>query len=213
MRPVPRLLRAFRFPWRSRGDIVRDVDDELEFHLAMRAQELENNGVAPDEARRQAVEQFGDLEGTRRSLSSAGERGEHASRIAAALAGVGREATRALRSLRRRPGFAICAVAVLALSVGATVVVFSLLDALVLRDLPVREPSRVVRVGERPPPDAQWTMQTVRLAVLDSWQQNAASLQGVAGYVDSQFTWQARKGPSKSRAAPSWETSSRCLAP
>jgi putative ABC transport system permease protein len=197
MRPVPRLLRAFRFPWRSREDIRRDVDDELEFHLAMRAKELERGGLTPDEARRLALERFGDLEGTRRSLSGAVERSERLSRAAATLVSVGREAARAVRSLRRRPGFAICAVPVLALSVGATVVVFSLLDALLLRDLPVREPSRVIRVGERPPPDAQWTMQTVRLAVLDSWQRNAASLEGVAGYVDSQFTWNGPEGPEQ----------------
>lgn len=197
MRPVPRFSRAFRFPWRSRDDILRDVDDELRFHLAMCAQELEHDGRTPDEARREALERFGDFEGTRRSLSSAGERGEQVSRVAAALVSVGREAARALRSLRRRPGFAICAVTVLALSVGAAVVVFSLLDALVLRDLPVREPSRVIRVGERPPPDAQWTMQTVRLAVLNSWRSSAASLEGVAGYVDSQFTWQGPEGPEQ----------------
>jgi putative ABC transport system permease protein len=197
MRPVPRLLRAFRFPWRSREDVLRDVDDELEFHLAMRAQELQREGLALDEARRQALEQFGDFEGTRRSLRSAGERGDRVSHASAALESIGREAICAARSLKRRPGFAICAVAVLALGVGAAVAVFSLVDTLVLRDLPVREPGRVIRVGERPPPDAQWTMQTIRLDVLESWQRSSTSLAGVAGYVDSQFTWQGPDGPEQ----------------
>ena len=197
MRTVRQLRRAFRFPWRSAGDIRRDVDDELEFHLAMRAKDLERSGLSPAAAQREALKQFGDLERTRRALSASGERGERAKRVTTALESAWRETVHAARSLRRKPGLTICAVAVLAVSVGATVAVFSLVDALVLRGLPVRDPSRVVVVGERPPPDAQWTMQTVRLAALETWEKNAGSLDGVAGYVDSQFTWRGPDGPEQ----------------
>jgi predicted permease len=185
MRLFRRPPRAFRFPWRSPDDIRRDIDDELQFHLAMRARDLEGKGLSPDEALREALRQFGDLERTRRTLSAAGERGERALRVATALERAWCEAAHAFRSLRRRPGFLICSVVVLAVSLGANVVVFSLFDALVLRDLP------------RPPPDAQWTMQTVRLAVLEAWEKNATSLDGAAGYVDSQFTWEGPEGPEQ----------------
>ena len=52
----------FQFPWRSRRQIARDVDTELAFHLDMRVTELVAAGVSADEARRQAVTEFGDLE-------------------------------------------------------------------------------------------------------------------------------------------------------
>lgn len=197
MRLGRRVSIAFRFPWRSSADIRRDIDDELEFHLAMRAKDLERNGLSPRAAQSEALKQFGDLEQTRHSLSAAAEQGERARRFIAALESIWRETARAFRSLWRKPGLAICAVAVLAVSVGATVVVFSLIDGLVLRELPIRDPSRVVVVGERPPPDAQWTMQTVRLAALEAWEESATSLDGVAGYVDARFTWRGPEGPEQ----------------
>ena len=60
-RPRP----SFRFPWRSRADIAREVDAELAFHLDMRVRELVAGGMNADDARRAAAAEFGDLEGTR----------------------------------------------------------------------------------------------------------------------------------------------------
>ena len=52
--------------WRRRPEVVRDeVDEELRVHLEMRIDELRAAGLSPEAARRQAVRQFGDLEGTR----------------------------------------------------------------------------------------------------------------------------------------------------
>ena len=197
MGPVRDRRRTFRFPWRSADDIRRDVDDELEFHVAMRTQELEAGGLSSEEARREALRQFGDLETTRRSLSAAGEREERVLHLVKIFDVACRGVSRACRSLWRKPGFAFASTALLALSVGATVVVFSLLDAMLLRSLPVRDPSDVVTVGERPPPDAQWTMQTVRLSVLEAWEQSALTLEDAAGYADSQFTWLGPDGPER----------------
>jgi putative ABC transport system permease protein len=51
---------------RRRPDAVRDeVDEELRVHLEMRIEELRSKGLSPEDARRQAVRQFGDIEGTR----------------------------------------------------------------------------------------------------------------------------------------------------
>ena len=52
---------------RRRPEAIRDeVDEELRVHLEMRIEELRAKGLSPDDARRQAVRQFGDIEGTRR---------------------------------------------------------------------------------------------------------------------------------------------------
>lgn len=57
--------RFFRFPWRSRAVIARDVDTELAFHLDMRIAELRARGVSEADAQAQAAAEFGDVEFTR----------------------------------------------------------------------------------------------------------------------------------------------------
>ena len=53
----------------------------------------------------------------------------------------------AARTLRRSPGFLACAVLTLALGIGANTAIFSLIDALMLRSIPVREPSRLIQIS------------------------------------------------------------------
>ena len=59
------LRRIFRFPWRTGGQIEHEVDAELRFHLDRRTEELVEQGMTPEAARREAVRQFGDLAYTR----------------------------------------------------------------------------------------------------------------------------------------------------
>ena len=96
-----RWLREFRFPWRSDVDVRREVDEELDFHLALSAEDLERDGLDPAAARREAARKFGDVEATRRELASHGWRAERASRAWAALDALYRDVAYALRSLRR----------------------------------------------------------------------------------------------------------------
>jgi putative ABC transport system permease protein len=60
------MRRVFRFPWRTAAQVAADVDDELQFHLDMVAQELADDGWPSEAARAEAVRRFGDLETTRR---------------------------------------------------------------------------------------------------------------------------------------------------
>jgi hypothetical protein len=192
-----RWLREFRFPWRSDLDVRRDVDEELDFHLALSVEKLERNGLDPAAARREATRQFGDVEATRRELASHGWRAERASRAWAALDALYRDVAYALRSLRRNAKFSVAAILVLALGIGSSAAVFAVLDTVVLRPLPLREPERLLAIGVQPPPDAQWTMQTVRLAVLQQWQANADSFERLDGYTTPQLTWRGPEGPER----------------
>ena len=62
------------------------------------------------------------------------------------FAAVGRDAVFALRAIRRSPAFAAAATITLALSVGATTAVFGVVDAILIRPLPVADPDRLVSV-------------------------------------------------------------------
>jgi putative ABC transport system permease protein len=192
-----RWLREFRFPWRSNFDVRREVDEEIDFHLTLSAEDLERNGLDSAAARREAARKFGDVAATRRELASHGWRAERTSRAWAALQALYHDVSYALRSLRRNLKFAVVAALVLALGIGSSAAVFAVLDTVVLRPLPLREPGRLLTVGVQPPPDAQWTMQTVRLAVLKQWQANADSFERLDGYTTPQLTWRGPEGPER----------------
>jgi predicted permease len=145
----PRKKRLFRFPWRTAGQIGAEVDEEIGFHLEMRAAELERRGMTAHAAREQALAEFGDVDGTRAFCREMDLRDERRTRLADRLEGVLQDARFAARSLRKTPGFTAAAAVTLALGVGATTAVFSVVDAFLLRPLPVAAPERLVTLEVR----------------------------------------------------------------
>jgi predicted permease len=143
------MKRLFRFPWRTASQIRDEVDAELEFHLAMRAEELERRGLSAADARRETRERFGDVEGTRRTLSRYGENTERQTRLRGLVDDFWRDTRYAWRSLRRSPGFTAVAVVVLALGIGVNSAMFNLTDLLLLRTVQVADPERVVAIYAR----------------------------------------------------------------
>ena len=126
----------------SRAD--RELDAELQSHLQLHIDDHMRSGMSPTQARRAALIALGGLTQTaeayrdRRGLPS--------------LAALGRDVRFGMRSLMRRPGFAIAAVVVLALGIGANSAIFTLVNAVVLRPLPFADADRIVRIWQTPPP-------------------------------------------------------------
>ena len=127
---------------RGRARIDDEVEQEIRFHLESRTDELEAAGLSRNEARRQAHREFGSLNVARDDSRAAWQ----LRWLDDALA----DLRYAVRTLRRSPGFVITVVLSLALGIGATSAVFTALDAVLWRPLPVADPDSVVLLSAVP---------------------------------------------------------------
>jgi predicted permease len=143
-----RLGRLFRRTWRDDQALVSELDEELAFHLDMRTEELVADGLSPREARCRAEDELGGLGRTRRALLASDRRIERRRHLAEWLREVGGDLRLAGRGLAKSPGFTLAVTLSLALGIGANTAVFSLLDALLLKRLPVAAPDRLVAIGD-----------------------------------------------------------------
>ena len=143
MTNMPIWRRYLRF---IRDDVDADVDDELRFHLEMRQRDFEARGLSPDDARRAARSRFGDVAGVEQALRTHDHRRHRGRQRRELMDTVLQDVRFGLRSLRRTPAFALVAILTLALGIGATTAIFSVVNAVVLRPLPYPDPDRIVMV-------------------------------------------------------------------
>src|SRR5947208_9132333 len=123
-------------PILRRGHADRELDDEIGAHLAMETHLRIEAGEAPELARSAALKDFGNV-----TLVKEVTRDMWGWRL---LNQLWQDLRYALRMLRKNPGFALTAVMSLGLGIGATTAVFSVLDAVVLRPMPVAAPEHLV---------------------------------------------------------------------
>jgi putative ABC transport system permease protein len=140
----PNWRRYLRF-WRP--NVVADIDDELRFHFETRAEELGARGTAPEEIQRIILEEFGDLEPTRRQLREIGARLERRrDRLQWCHQAIS-DLRYTLRGLRRSPTFTAAVILTFGLGIGANAAIFSVVDRMLFRAPPMmRAPSRTHRV-------------------------------------------------------------------
>jgi predicted permease len=130
---------------RPRG-VAEEVDAELAFHLAMRAEEYAGRGLGDDAARAEALRRMGDLDRVRGACRTLAEARERDMRRAEWWDEFRQDLRFGARQLLRTRGLAAVAVLTLALGIGATAAIFGVVDAVVLRPLPFEAPERVVRL-------------------------------------------------------------------
>ncbi len=140
------IKRLFRFADRSRDDIRADVDEEFAFHLDMRVDDLIKEGLSQADARAQARREFGDQTRGAQVCAREGSSVERQRAVARIASELRQDAVFGLRLLGRSPGFSTVAILTLALAIGGNTAIFSLVNAIALKPLPVAAPRDVVRV-------------------------------------------------------------------
>jgi predicted permease len=141
----------------GRGHVGRAVDDEIAFHIQMKVDKLVASGLSPEAARKEALRQFGDLEGVRRMCVTLDNQREHAMRRKNYLDELRQDAGYALRMLRRNLGVTSVIVLTLALGIGANTAIFALVNAVLLRKLPVPAPDELLVIGDPTRPTSMST--------------------------------------------------------
>jgi putative ABC transport system permease protein len=166
--------------WRRRlvelfrpGPLDREAVEELEHHVELAAGRRQEPGISEREARRRALADLGGIASPRQQVADG--------RTGFALERLARELRWAARVLRRSPGISLVSIATLAIGVGASAILFALVDAVILRPLPYPDPDRLVRIFDT---NAEAGVDRAGAASgnLADWRHRAAVFEGVAGY-------------------------------
>ena len=140
MRALRRFFARVRnFSTRRQGS--QRLREEMQEHLDLLTEENIRAGMPVAEARREAVLKFGAVEAIREDC--------HAEEGLPFIENALHDSRHALRMLRRSPGFTLVAVVTLALGIGANAAIFALVNAVLMKNLPVADPGTLVRLGDQ----------------------------------------------------------------
>jgi predicted permease len=157
-----------------REDLLdQELDEEMASHLDMAVEENIRRGLPAEEARRQALVRFGGMQQAREL--------HRESRGLPWLDIVIQDLRYTFRILRRDCGFTTVGVLILALGIGANIAVFSVVNTILLRPLPFRDPGQLVRIVEKDPKAGE-SSKTYTADATQDFQQKNHSFQSVSGY-------------------------------
>lgn len=177
----------------------QELADEMAWHIARLAEELEQGGMAPEEAQAEAARRFGDPAAYRRACHSIAARDRAIRRLRMRLEGLGSDLTAAVRGVRARPIYAATVVLTLALAIGMSTTVFSVVDTVMLTPLDLPSPDRLVSVRETERETGAFN--SVTPANFVDWRAQSESFSGMAAIEPLQPTLGDDHEPRRVRAA------------
>jgi putative ABC transport system permease protein len=178
---------------RRSSDVAGDIRDEVDSHLAMARRDRESAGETPEQAAAAARREFGNAALVREETRAVW--------AWTWLEQLAQDTRYGVRQLRRQPGFTIVAVLSLALGIGAGTVIFSAVDAVILRRLPFREPARLVEIFQQYFPHPAMDRMDVSVANFLDWQADHASFDGMAADRLISLNLSGPGGPERIRGA------------
>jgi putative ABC transport system permease protein len=170
---------------RTSARVQAEIDEEIEGHLQMRIEELQARGIPIEDARREAVRRFGNIESTRRYCRNQDERRESAMQRTLTLQDLGQDITTSLRSLARAPILTLTILLTVGLGIGATTVIFAAIEAAFLRPLPYARPDTLVWIYTDTPP-FQFRFSAVDYLALEAQQTHFES---IGAFTDRTMTF------------------------
>jgi len=120
--------------------VERELDEELDSFLDASMAQKQSRGMTPDAARRAAVVELGSRNAVKHQVWS--------SRWESTLEGILQDIRISVRMLAKSPGFTAVALLSLALGIGGNTAIFTMIDQVLLQNLPVREPKQLVTFGK-----------------------------------------------------------------
>jgi predicted permease len=163
----------------NRDQAEQRLDDEIQAYIEMSAADKVRDGLTPDQARRLAILELGGIEPAKERVRTYRHGGW--------LDDVGRDVRYAIRMFVRNPGFTATAVLTLTLGIGANTAIFSLIDALMLRWLPVRSPQELVQISYREPGTRPSGSDSLSYAIVGALDEQREIFAGVAGFSGCRF--------------------------
>jgi predicted permease len=157
----------------------RELTEELESHIQMHIEDNLRRGMTPEEARRDALIKLGGIESAKESYRE--RRGMPVLETLLQDVGYG------LRMLRKNSGVTAVAVMTLALGIGANTAIFSLLDSVMLRFLPVEKPEQLVQVTRRGPEAGNQGVPIVTNPIWEQFRDQQDVFSGALAFGQQQF--------------------------
>ncbi len=162
------------------GDRDDDIEAEIQSHLEARTEALLAEGVDANAARAQAVREFGDVDDARTYMRQLGKRTAQSHRRRNYMEELLHDIRYAVRRLMAAPAFTLTGVATLALGIGATTAVFSLVYGVLFRPLPFPEPDQLYAVYSANP-SAGALRGGVSAVDLDDWRASRQDIEDIGG--------------------------------
>lgn len=145
-----------------------DLDAEVRAYAEMLVDEKIAAGMSPAEARRSALMELGGAEQVKQGVRDG--------RAGGGLERLWQDARFGLRQLRRAPGFVTMGLLIIALGLGVTTAMYSIVYAVILKPLPFAQPDRLAAVGAKP-----WGYMS--LPTMEDWQRGSRAIESIAAYT------------------------------